>query len=146
MDGDVRFIDTTFHDDSQSLWAMGMRHGMMEPIAQDMDAAGYFVIEVVANGIFFKKIIRDLKEDPWAMLRMLSEKMPNTLKASMGALNLGGFGGAVPPVVQQLGTQMVADICVPFRVQTFCNMTLVRPRRSTETQICQTKRLSSALL
>jgi oxaloacetate decarboxylase alpha subunit len=121
MDGDVRFIDTTFRDGSQSLWAMGMRHGMMEPIAQDMDAAGYFVIEVVANGIFFKKIIRDLKEDPWAMLRMLSERMPNTLKACMGALNLGGFGGAVPPVVQQLATQMVADICVPFRVQTFCN-------------------------
>ena len=26
---DVRFIDTTFRDGSQSLWASGMRTGMM---------------------------------------------------------------------------------------------------------------------
>src|SRR5215469_5972758 len=29
----VRFVDTTFRDGSQSLWAMGMRGGMMEAVA-----------------------------------------------------------------------------------------------------------------
>ena len=115
---DVRFVDTTFRDGSQSMWAMGMRYGMMEPIAADMDAAGYHAIEVIANTIIFKKIVRDLKEDPWQTLRMLSTKMPNTLKTGMGVV---GFGAAIPPVVQRLAMQMTADIVVPYRVQTTVN-------------------------
>jgi oxaloacetate decarboxylase alpha subunit len=97
---------------------MGMRYGMMEPIASDMDAAGYAAIEVIANTIIFKKIVRDLKEDPWQTLRMLSSKMPNTLKTGMG---LVGFNAPIPPVVARLGMQMTADIVIPYRVQTVCN-------------------------
>ncbi len=37
---DVRILDTTFRDGAQSLWAMAIRHGMMEPVAADMDNAG----------------------------------------------------------------------------------------------------------
>ena len=121
MGDDVHFIDTTFRDGSQSLWAMGMRYGMMEPIAADMDRAGFFAIEVIPNGIFFKKIVRDLREDPWQTLRMLAERMPRTLKTCMGALNLGGFGTTAPRVVQDLAYQMVADIVHPYRVQMVCN-------------------------
>ena len=79
------FIDKTFRDGSQSLWAMGIRHGMMEPIAEDMDRAGFDAIDIPANPIFFKKMIRDLKEDPWELMKMLAKKMPNTPKACMGA-------------------------------------------------------------
>jgi oxaloacetate decarboxylase alpha subunit len=121
MSDDVHFIDTTMRDGSQSLWAMGMRYGMMEPIAADLERAGFFAVEVIANGIFFKKIVRDLKEDPWLMLRMLGERMPRTLKTSMGALNLGGLGTAAPRVVQELALKMVADIVSPYRVQIVCN-------------------------
>ena len=121
MGREIHFIDTTFRDGSQSLWAMGMRHGMMEPIAADMDRAGFFAVEVISNGIFFKKIVRDLKEDPWRTLRMLAERMPRTLKTCMGALNLSGLGTAAPRVVQELALQMVADIVVPYRVQIVCN-------------------------
>jgi isopropylmalate/homocitrate/citramalate synthase len=46
---DVRIQDTTFRDGAQSLWAMAIRHGMMEPVAGDMDNAGFAVIEVPAN-------------------------------------------------------------------------------------------------
>ena len=60
----VRILDTTFRDGAQSLWAMAIRHGMMEPVAADMDNAGFAVIEVPANAIHFKKYIRDLKETP----------------------------------------------------------------------------------
>lgn len=37
---DMRFIDTTFRDGSQSLWAGGMRSGMIEAVADAMDQAG----------------------------------------------------------------------------------------------------------
>ena len=32
---------------------------MMEPIAVDMDSAGFFATEVVSNGIFFTKIVQN---------------------------------------------------------------------------------------
>lgn len=114
---DVHFIDTTFRDGSQSLWAMGMRHGMMEPIAADMDRAGFHAIEVIANPIFFKKIVRDLKEDPWVTLRMLAEKMPRTLKTGMGLVATPG----APPVVNRLAMELTADLVRPYRVQAVCN-------------------------
>jgi oxaloacetate decarboxylase alpha subunit len=80
---DVQFVDTTFRDGSQSLWAMGMRTGMMEAVAEQMDQAGFKVIEVPVNSHPFKKMVRDLKEDPWAMCRMLAAKKPNTTKGCM---------------------------------------------------------------
>ena len=121
MGEQVHFIDTTFRDGSQSLWAMGIRYGMMEPIAADMDRAGFSAIEVLPNGICFKKMIRDVKEDPWLTLRMLAERMPRTLKTCMGALNLSGLGTRAPRVVQDLAYRMVADIVRPCRVQSVCN-------------------------
>ena len=80
---EVHFVDTTFRDGSQSLWAMGMRPGMMAAVAEEMDQAGFKVIEVPVNSHPFKKIVRDLKEDPWEMCRILAEKMPNTTKGCM---------------------------------------------------------------
>lgn len=85
MGDDIRFIDTTFRDGSQSPWAMGMRYGMMEPIAADVSTVGFFAVEVPSNTIFFKKMIRDLEEDPWNTLRMLVERSPGTLKTCIGA-------------------------------------------------------------
>jgi oxaloacetate decarboxylase alpha subunit len=84
---DVRFVDTTFRDGSQSLWASGMRTGMMEAVAELMDDVGFAAIEVPVNGIYLKKFVRDLKEDPWELLRMLGRKMPKTVKGCMA----GGF-------------------------------------------------------
>ena len=80
---DVHIVDTTFRDGSQSLWASGMRTGMMEAVAEIMDEVGFAAIEVPVNGIYFKKIVRDLKEDPWDLLRMFGRKMPKTVKGCM---------------------------------------------------------------
>lgn len=71
---DVQFIDTTFRDGSQSLWALGMRSGMIEAVAEAMDRAGFEVIEVPVAGMYFKKIVRDLRENPWDMARMVAKK------------------------------------------------------------------------
>lgn len=69
---DVRFIHRTFRDGSQSLWASGMRTGMMEAVAGAMKQAGFDAIEVPVNAIYFEKFVRDLKEDP------LTSREPNT--------------------------------------------------------------------
>ncbi|GAC1320964.1 MAG: carboxylase [Chloroflexota bacterium] len=118
----VRFVDTTFRDGSQSLWAMGMRHGMMEAIAADMDRVGFDVIEVPGNAIHFKKIVRDLKEDPWAMMRMLAKAMPHTPKSCMGGgLNLNSFGTPTPPSLGQLFWKHMVEIGALNRVQLTAN-------------------------
>jgi oxaloacetate decarboxylase alpha subunit len=118
----VRIVDTTFRDGAQSLWAMAIRHGMMESVAADMDHAGFAVIEVPANPIHFKKYIRDLKENPFDLMRMLAKKMPGTPKAAMGGgLNLNPFGTPTPPALGRLYQKTLFDIGVLNRVQTTCN-------------------------
>ena len=51
---EIRFVDTTLRDGHQSLWAEGMLTGMILPIAERMDQAGFEAIELVAPS-FFKK-------------------------------------------------------------------------------------------
>ena len=92
---EARFIDTTFRDGSQSLWASGMRPGMMESVAEAMNGAGYDVIEVPVGGNYVKKCVRDLKEDPWEMARMLARKMPDVTKSTMA----GNYILALDPLV-----------------------------------------------
>ncbi|MBO9705907.1 MAG: hypothetical protein J7474_10415, partial [Arthrobacter sp.] len=48
----------------------------------------------------FKKIIRDLKEDPWELMKMFGRKMPDTVKGCMGGgLSLSaGFGAPPSPI------------------------------------------------
>ncbi|NQV55806.1 MAG: hypothetical protein HQ503_08110 [Rhodospirillales bacterium] len=119
---DVKYLDTTFRDGSQSLWACNMRSGMMEAVAADMDRAGFDVIEVPANPIYFKKIVRDLKENPWDMMRMLSDKMPNTPKSCMGGgFNLNVIGTPTPPVLGKLFTELLVNMGVFQRSQMTCN-------------------------
>ena len=73
----IRFVDTTLRDGQESLWATAMRTGMILPIAPRMDEAGFEAIEIIAT-TNFKKQIRDLKEDPWERIRLVSDKIKNT--------------------------------------------------------------------
>ena len=99
---DVRFIDTTLRDGSQSLWALGMRVGMMEAVAESLDQAGFDAIEVPVTGIFVKKFVRDLKEDPWEMSRMVARKMPNTIKTCMSGAFFAPFEAPPPRAILEL--------------------------------------------
>src|SRR5208282_3897268 len=96
---DVHFVDTTLRDGSQSLWASGMRTGMMEAVAEALGEAGFAAVEVPLNGILFKKIVRDLKEDPWELARRLARKMPKTVKGCMAGANLNPFGTPSPRAI-----------------------------------------------
>lgn len=120
---ELQFVDTTFRDGSQSLWAAGMRPGMMEVIAEDVDQSGFKVVEVPVMPLNFKKIVRDLKEDPWEMTKMLAEKMPNTTKSFMGEPAIFPFEivGA-PEAVVKLYYERIVATGVLNRVQIMANI------------------------
>ena len=118
---DVRFIDTTFRDGSQSLWAMGMRTGMMEAVASDMDRVGFDAIEVPVIGIFVKKFIRDLKEDFWEMARMMARKMPVTVKSGFAGAFILPFELATPRSVIELFYSHLIRVGAINRVMITCN-------------------------
>jgi oxaloacetate decarboxylase alpha subunit len=73
----IRFVDTTIRDGHQSLWAENMTTGMMLPVAEAMDRAGFDAIELISSS-HLKKCVRELKEDPWARVRLMRERMPRT--------------------------------------------------------------------
>ena len=74
---EVHFVDTTFRDGHASLWAEGMTTGMMLPVASAMDEIGFKSMEVIATS-HFVKCVRELREDPWQRIRLLSQRIRKT--------------------------------------------------------------------
>ena len=64
-------------DGHQSLWAENMTTGMMLPIAKRIDDAGFEGIELI-SGSHLKKTVRELKEDPWERVRLVSKEITKT--------------------------------------------------------------------
>ena len=118
---DVHFIDTTFRDGSQSLWASGMRTGMIEAVAEIMDRAGFDVIEAPVTGLYMKKFVRDLKEDPWEMARMVARKMPNTVKSCMAGAGIHPFEAPPPRSLYELFFTRLVETGALNRAQLICN-------------------------
>ena len=49
----------------------------MLPVAERLDHAGFEAIEVMSSA-FYKKCVRDLRDDPWERLRLLRERIKKT--------------------------------------------------------------------
>jgi oxaloacetate decarboxylase alpha subunit len=118
----LEIVDTTLRDGSQSLWGLGMRSDMIEAVAPFIDQAGFQFAEVPLGALYFKKFVRDHKEDPWEMSRMIARTMPNARKAWMTP---GGFihpFDAPPPkeIVELFYTRLV-EAAGLARSQTACN-------------------------
>jgi oxaloacetate decarboxylase (Na+ extruding) subunit alpha len=73
----IKFVDTTIRDGHQSLWAENMTTGMMLPVAQALDRAGFDAIELISSS-HLKKCVRELKEDPWARVKLMRERITHT--------------------------------------------------------------------
>lgn len=87
----VKIIDTTFRDAHQSLIATRLRTDDMLPIAEVMDSAGFYSMEVW-GGATFDVCIRFLREDPWERLRRLRERIRKTkLQMLLRGQNLVGY-------------------------------------------------------
>ena len=54
-----------------------MTTGMMLPVAAAMDRAGFDAIELISSS-HLKKCVRELKEDPWARVKLMSERITHT--------------------------------------------------------------------
>ncbi len=117
----VRFIDTTFRDGAQSLWAGAMRSGMIEVVAGAMDRAGFEAIEVPVGGNRLKKSLRDLKENPWDLARMVARKMPNTVKTMMAGAFIVPFEAPPPRSIVELYHALLVEMGALNRVQVTAN-------------------------
>jgi len=80
----VHFVDTTLRDGHMSLWAGAMRTDMMLPVAARIDRVGFKAMEIISTS-FFKKMVRELRDDPWERLRRMADLAPRTpLRAILG--------------------------------------------------------------
>lgn len=86
----IEFVDCTLRDGHQSLWAEHMTTGMMLPVIERLDRAGFIGLEVLSPS-FIGKCVRDLREDPIERLRLLHARGGRApMRVNGGGLNLFG--------------------------------------------------------
>ena len=87
----LKFTDSTLRDAHQSLWATRMHTEDMIPIADKLDNAGYYSVEVW-GGATFDVCLRYLQEDPWERLGLLKRYIKKTpLQMLLRGQNLVGY-------------------------------------------------------
>jgi oxaloacetate decarboxylase alpha subunit len=104
----VMFSDTTFRDGAQSLWAMNMRYGTYDAVAEEMDQAGYHYMDVPMHAPYLKMAVRMFKENPWETMRIFKNKLKKTKKI-IGMANLIDFGQPEPRSMIKLWSQVSAN-------------------------------------
>lgn len=93
-----------------------MRTEDMLPIAQKLDAVGYWSLEVW-GGATFDTCLRFLKEDPWERLRALRAAMPNTkLQMLLRGQNLVGYRHYADDVLERFIERAAANGIDVFRI------------------------------
>ena len=96
----VKICDTTFRDGHQSMLATRMRTEDMEPIAEEMEKAGFHAVEVW-GGATFDVPTRFLNEDPWDRPRILKKLMPKTpFQMLLRGQNVVGYRNYADDVVK----------------------------------------------
>jgi pyruvate carboxylase subunit B len=112
----VHITDLILRDAHQSLIATRMRTDDMLPICKQLDAIGYWSLEVW-GGATFDACLRYLKEDPWERLRKLREALPNTrLQMLLRGQNLLGYRHYSDDVVREFVRLSAANGIDVFRV------------------------------
>ena len=96
----IQITDVVLRDGHQSLIATRLRTEDMLPICAQLDAIGYWSLEVW-GGATFDACVRFLKEDPWERLRQLRKALPNTrLQMLLRGQNLLGYRHYADDVVE----------------------------------------------
>src|SRR3990172_7669707 len=97
----VRITETILRDAHQSLLATRMRTEDMLPVAEALDRAGFYSLEVW-GGATFDTALRFLNEDPWERLRLLKEAIRRTpLQMLLRGQNLVGYRHYADDVVER---------------------------------------------
>ncbi|HQS86373.1 MAG TPA: carboxylase [Polaromonas sp.] len=100
MTRQIGIIDTTLRDAQQCLWTTRMTAGMMDPVAETMDRAGFDMIDFMAP-VQFDVCVRYLREDPFEKARHFRKKFERTpLRGYCRSKSLTGFGLAPDDMVE----------------------------------------------
>jgi oxaloacetate decarboxylase alpha subunit len=97
----LKITELALRDAHQSLLATRMKTEDMLPIAEKMDAVGFFSLEAW-GGATFDTCIRFLNEDPWERARQLKKKIPNTpLQMLLRGQNCVGYRHYADDIVER---------------------------------------------
>lgn len=109
MSKTVGIIDTTLRDAQQCLWATRMTTPMMLPIADQMERAGFDMIDFMAP-VTFDVCVRYLKENPWERARLMRRKFATTpLRGYTRSKSLVGFNLVSDDVVLLWVERLIAN-------------------------------------
>ncbi len=115
-DKPVYIMDVVLRDAHQSLLATRMRTEDMLPIADKLNRAGYWSLEMW-GGATFDSMMRFLNEDPWERVRKLKAALPDTrLQMLLRGQNVVGYRNYADDVLREfvrLSAQAGIDV---FRV------------------------------
>ncbi|MFA7555854.1 MAG: sodium-extruding oxaloacetate decarboxylase subunit alpha [Spongiibacteraceae bacterium] len=112
----IKITDVALRDGHQSLIATRLRTEDMLPICAELDAIGYWSLEVW-GGATFDACVRFLKEDPWERLRKLRAALPNTqLQMLLRGQNLLGYRHYADDVVEAFIQQSADNGIDIFRI------------------------------
>jgi len=112
----IHITDTTLRDAHQSLLATRLRTADMLPIAEKIDKAGYWSVEMW-GGATFDSSMRYLKEDPWERIRLLKGHMPGTpFQMLLRGQNLVGYRHYSDDIVEKFVERAVENGINIFRI------------------------------
>jgi oxaloacetate decarboxylase alpha subunit len=98
----VGFVDETFRDGPQSLWATRMKTEYMLGATEWMNRAGFRKV-CVTSAAAFETAVKFLRDDPWERLQLLRTYMPDaTIDVLMRSRNLFGWARYPDEVVEVL--------------------------------------------
>ncbi|GGD66530.1 sodium-extruding oxaloacetate decarboxylase subunit alpha [Lacimicrobium alkaliphilum] len=116
MSNPLAITELVLRDGHQSLLATRMRLDDMLPIAEKLDAIGYWSLETW-GGATFDACIRYLGEDPWDRIRELKTAMPNTKQQMLlRGQNLLGYRHYADDVVRKFVERAHSNGVDVFRI------------------------------
>ncbi len=112
----VGITDTTYRDAHQSRMATRMTTADMLPVAREMDAIGFWALEMW-GGATFDSAMRFIKEDPWSRLRVLRENISDTkFMMLLRGQNILGYQHYPDDVVEAFVRATVKNGCDIIRI------------------------------
>jgi oxaloacetate decarboxylase alpha subunit len=103
----VEIVEQSLRDGQQSLWGMRMRAGHILPVAAEIDAVGYHIVDCTGSSIF-EVLVRYCRENPWEGLDLVRAAMPRSaLRAGTRSNGVVGMG-ITPRAIVELWVRTLA--------------------------------------
>ena len=119
---EIEIIDQTLRDGQQSLWGMRMKVAHLADVADDIEHAGYRVVDLTGSSIF-ECMMRYNREDPWdgldlwrivaadlAAPRRVAEQLHRQVRPHARLAD-----GAVDPHARQARHRQLLDLRLPLQ-------------------------------